>query len=149
MEAETVLHWDLREQGQRLYLEPAARVAHTNFSLWSSWIPAQFHNGRLFAATRVREMSAARRLVYFLGSPLIPLVRLARISSPRRARALLGPYLRCLPVLVVGLLLDGLGQMLGYGFGFGNSAEEVAKIEAHRARHITEQDRQDLFATSA
>jgi GT2 family glycosyltransferase len=148
LDAETVLHWDLRAQGHRLFLESAARVAHTNFSLWSSWIPAQFFNGRLFAATRVRQMSAAKRWVYVLGSPLIPLVRLARVSSPRRSRALLGPYLRCLPVLVVGLMLDGIGQMLGYAFGVANAVEEVAKIEANRARHITEQDRMDIFGAS-
>src|SRR5690606_27239485 len=40
MEAETLLHWDLREKGHRLYMESAAVVAHTNFSLWASWIPA-------------------------------------------------------------------------------------------------------------
>src|SRR5688500_5467858 len=61
MESETVLHWDLRANGHRLYLEPAARVAHMNFSLWLSWIPAQFLNGRLFAGARAREMSHPRR----------------------------------------------------------------------------------------
>src|SRR5581483_3682407 len=45
MQAETVLHWDLRSKGHRLYMESAASVAHTNFSLWSSWVPAQFYNG--------------------------------------------------------------------------------------------------------
>ena len=51
----------------------------------------------------------------------------------------------CLPVMLVGLALDGVGQMLGYAFGVGNAVEEVAKVEAHRARHITERDRLDLF----
>ena len=149
MDAETVLHWDLRAGGHRLYLEPCARVAHTNFSLWSSWIRAQFFNGRLFAATRVRSMSLPKRVVYVIGAPLIPLVRLVRIAAPRRSRELLVPYLRCLPALAFGLALDGLGQMIGYAFGAGNAVKEVAKIEAHRARHITDQDRQDLFVGPA
>src|SRR5205823_2114181 len=37
LEAETVLHWDLRARGLRLYLEPRARLAHTNFAQAAVW----------------------------------------------------------------------------------------------------------------
>ena len=146
MEAETLLHWDLRAEGHRLYLEPAARVAHTNFSLWSSWIPVQFYAGRLFAGSRARQMPFLRRLVYIAGSPLIPLVRLMRIAARVRSGRLLGRFWLCLPVLVIGLMLDAVGQLIGYAMGAGNAADEVARFEFHRRLHITEQDRREVFA---
>lgn len=144
MDSETVLHWDLRAKGHRLYLEPAAKVAHTNFGLWSSWIPVQFYNGRLFAGSRVRGMSFFKRVVYVLGAPMIPFVRLARITRQLRSVLLLKKYMRCLHALVIGLLLDGLGQMLGYLAGAGNAVTQVARFEFHRVDHITEGDRETI-----
>jgi len=52
MEAEMLLHLDLCGHGHRLYVEPAARVSHTNFALASSWFPTQFYVGRMFGALR-------------------------------------------------------------------------------------------------
>ena len=46
---ETILHWDLRARGHRLYLEPDARTRHVNVSRLSSIIQNLYH-GRLFAA---------------------------------------------------------------------------------------------------
>lgn len=146
MDSETVLHWDLRAKGYRLYLEPAAKVAHTNFSLWSSWIPVQFYNGRLFAGSRIRGVSFLKRMIYVFGAPLIPFVRLTRIMAQLRSAFLLKKFLHCLPALVVGLLLDGFGQFLGYLAGTGDAVEQVARFEFHRLKHITEQDRQTIFA---
>lgn len=145
MEAETVLHWDLRAEGYRLYLEPASRVAHTNFSLWSSFIPVQFYNGRLFAGSRTRQMSLLQRGVYVAGSPLIPLVRLLRVAASIRSGRLLRQFWLCLPALIIGLVLDGVGQMIGYTIGTGNAVDEVAGFEFHRILHITEQDRREVF----
>jgi len=146
MEAETVLHWDLRAKGYRLCLEAAAKVAHTNFSLWSSWIPVQFYNGRLFAGFRTRQMSLLQRLMYIVGSPLIPLIRLMRIAAAICSGGILIRFILCLPVLLIGLVLDGLGQMIGYAMGVGNAVDEVARFEFHRDRHITRQDQQEVYA---
>lgn len=145
MDMETLLHWDLRAKGHRLYLEPAAEVAHTNFSRWSSWIPVQFYNGRLFAGMRARPMSLWRRSAYVIGAPLIPVLRLIRIAASRRSNWLLGRFLLCLPALLIGLVLDGIGQMVGYAMGPGNARAAVARFEFHRSRHITASDRQELF----
>ena len=57
LEAETVLHWDLCSRGFQIYLDSAAKISHTNFSLLSSWIPVQFLAGRVFAAARSRNWS--------------------------------------------------------------------------------------------
>ena len=146
MEAETVLHWDLHHQGHRLYLEAAAKTAHTNFSLWSSWLPLQYHNGRLFAGTRIQTMTTSKRFVYIVGSPLIPAVRLLRTVRTTRSAKLLRKLVCCFPALLIGLSLDGLGQMAGYLWGIGNSSQKVREYEFHRKNHITKKDREELFA---
>jgi len=145
MEAETVLHWDLREKGHRLYMESTATVAHTNFSLWASWIPAQFYNGRLFAGARGRQKRLVWRMVFVLGSPLIPVVRLWRIWAGLPSRELTIRFLGCLPTLIIGLAIDGVGQMVGYALGTGNALDKVAKLEVDRFKHVRKQDRLDIL----
>lgn len=145
MEAETVLHWDLREKGHRLHMESTASVAHTNFSLWSSWIPAQFYNGRLFAGARAREKPLPWRIMFALGSPLIPIVRLWRIRAGLPSKDLKLRFLSCLHALMIGLAIDGMGQMVGYALGTGNALDKVAKFEVDRFKHIREQDRLDIL----
>jgi hypothetical protein len=141
MEAETLLHWELRAAGHRLLFEPAARVAHTNFSLWSSWLPAQLHNGRLFAGLRARGRSFAWRALYAAGSPLLPVVRLARLWRALPSRELRRRCLSALPALAVGLAVDACGQLLGYAFGVGTAGARVAVYEVDRFRHVRAADR--------
>lgn len=143
LEAETVMHLDLGARGHKLYLEPAARAAHTNFALLSSWLPVQFHAGRVFGAARARDWPAAKRLFYAAVSPLIPAVRLARclrelLVRPGQPRLL---ATKIAPMLAAGLAVDGLGQLAGYLFGFGNAVQQMARYEFHRFRHIPESDR--------
>ena len=145
LEAESVLHWDLRNKGHRLYLDPSARLAHTNFARLGIWTKVQFHAGRVFAGTRARDWPIWKRLIYFAASPLIPLVRLKRIWSQSRrllGEQRVGPAL--LVVLTWGLVLDGIGQMIGYVAGAGRS--KAIAHEFCRVHHITEQDRQQLTA---
>jgi GT2 family glycosyltransferase len=150
LEAETLWHWELRRRGERLLLEPAARVAHTNFSRWSSFLPANFYNGRLFAASRCRGMSPARRVTYVLLGPMIPLVRAARVArAVFRSPALVARFCLAMPALLVGLTCDGFGQMLGYAFGAGNAYRQAAAYEWRRDRHVTEHDRHRLLEAAA
>lgn len=143
---ETVLHWELRSRGHRLRLEPTARVAHTNFSLWSSWIPVLWLNGRAFAAERRKGMSAPARALYILGSPLIPFVRLARIAPTARSTALRLQFLRSLPAMLLGLGIDALGQMAGYALGPAADDSRLGRYECHRVDHVTARDRREVFA---
>ena len=143
---ETVLHWELRANGHRLLLEPAARVAHTNFSLWSSWLPVLWLNGRAFAAERRNGMSIAARALYVAGAPLIPFVRLARVATNVRSPSLRRQFVRSFPAALLGLGVDALGQMIGYAFGAGASGARLALYECHRVKHVTARDRREVFA---
>ncbi|MCZ7597511.1 MAG: glycosyltransferase family 2 protein [Gammaproteobacteria bacterium] len=139
IESETVLHWDLVARGERLYREAGARTWHTNFSLPGPWLKAHYHNGRLFAGVRAEGMTTLKRLVYVLGSPLIPLVRLAR-TVRANARAL-REHPACLPALVAGLAVDAAGQFAGYLLGTGDAVASAARYEFDRFEHVRPEDR--------
>ena len=144
--SETVLHMDLRARGQRLYVCADARSAHVNFSRTRSWLAVQVHNGRVFAAARAQDWGFARRAFYALASPLIPLVRLARATKSVLALGRPTSELaRVLPVLALGLALDGVGQFLGYALGAGDSTQALAHYEFRRVDHVRPEER-TLFA---
>ncbi|MGH7711424.1 MAG: glycosyltransferase, partial [Gemmatimonadaceae bacterium] len=146
LNVETVLHWELRARGHRLRLEPGARVAHTNFSLWSSWLPVSLYNGRNFAAERRKGMSLAARSLYVVAGPLIPIVRLARTARSARTPELRRRFVLSMPAMLVGLTADAVGQMLGYAFGAGRSGGRLSHYECYRVRHVTARDRREVFA---
>lgn len=141
LDAESTLHWELRRLGYRLYLEPKARTLHQNFSTAMPCAILRFNGGRLFASARSRAWPWWRRLMFGLAAPLIPLVRLVRIVrelfKPGRPRQLL-PQL--LPVILLGLIFDGAGEMIGYAFGAGGAMAQLSDMEFHRERYLTRSD---------
>ncbi len=135
MESESVLHWDLCKRGYQLKMEPAAKTLHTNFGQLSAFLVAQFYNGRQFAASRAinESWSLPRKSFYSLASPLIPFVRLWRIvRNLKRARQNKYPVMLVLPALISGLMVDAIGQSLGYSFGAGNATQKMVDFEFHR-----------------
>ena len=137
LEAESVLHWNLRQRGYRLYLEPAAQIAHLNFGRLSSWVQAQFYAGRVFAASRGRPWSFARRLLYAMAAPLIPFVRFKRIVRETRGSGSWTEVPRgVLPMLGVGLMVSAAGELAGYAAGPGQARPKLAEFEFHRVRHL-------------
>ncbi len=136
---------DLRARGHGLYFEPEARTSHVNISRFSSWVVHAFWGGRLFGATRARKKrwSVWRRLAYFCGGPLIPIVRLRRtvpvIYRTDRGRELLP---RVLPAMLAGLIPHALGEVTGYALGIGDAERHYSSYEMKRERHVTAKDRQ-------
>ena len=135
LEAAAVLHADLRSRGQALYLEPAATVSHLNSARLSSWLRIRFYAGRAFGAARARHWSISRRLLYILGSPLIPVVRVCRTWRESRRPGNVATVLRALPALLAGLIVDAAGEIIGYGWGAGNMKEKEWDYEFHRERY--------------
>jgi hypothetical protein len=133
LEAETVLQWDLRARGHELYLEPAARTRHYNISLPSATIPLRLAVGRMFGAARARDWPIGKRAAYAAASPAIPLVRFARLV-PIARRCVKGPRIfpRVLAPLLAALVIDGLGEALGYALRGGGSVARVTRFEYDR-----------------
>ena len=141
LEAESLLHWDLKEKGFGLRLEPRARTRHLNFSLFLPSLSLRFQAGRLFAGLRRNRMSAVSRIAFTGAFLLIPLVRLARILAefrlPDRPS---GKALAALPWVCVLLLADALGEAAGYVSGPGRSAQHIARIDFHREKFLNARD---------
>ncbi len=138
LETSVAMHWELKRRGHRFAVAPDAVIYHQNHSRFLPSIPLRFQTGRLFAANRTASWSLPRRLLYGMASPLIPLVRLARVmrSAIRIQRA--GMLPRLMPVSAALLICDGLGQAWGSLAGSGRAMEWVTGIEWHRHRFMVE-----------
>lgn len=142
LQSESVLHWDLASKGHRLWLETSATTGHRNFSDFLSTIRLRFCCGRIFASSRARGWAASKRALYLCGSPLIPFVRLGRVIGqlrrPGRPRYLLPSIL---PLLLLFLVIDGMGETVGYAFGTGSAEEGMTRMEFHRERFVNRRER--------
>ncbi|MFC2067616.1 hypothetical protein ACFLTP_01150 [Chloroflexota bacterium] len=132
MQAESVLHRYLKARGYKLWLESNTYTSHLNFTAWTPWIKAQYYTGRQFASTWAQPWSWARRLLFTIGSPGIPWLRFWRIQKYVRMAHTSSFFIRLLPILLAGLLANGLGQMVGYAAGASDSVEKVTEHERHR-----------------
>jgi hypothetical protein len=125
----------LRARGVRAWLEPTARISHLNVARPRAWLHERFIAGRLFAASRGRRWSWGRRVVYLVGSPLVPLLmtrRILPIMRDARRRARLPAF--TLPALVLGFAARALGEMLGYAVGARESdGPWMAEYEVRKA----------------
>lgn len=137
LEVEWVLTWSLRSRGHRLFVQPAARVAHLNMSRVSSFVRVQYFGGRAFGAVRVSywHWPFLRRLAYAAAAPAIVAVRLRRSMAdmarlPRDTRRPRG----VLPFLIVGLIVHTLGEAVGYLAGSGDAVRQKSALE-FRVRH--------------
>jgi hypothetical protein len=138
----------LRASGGRFYISARARVHHINPSTLAATAEIRWHAGRLYGARRAaaEHWSLARRAAYVLLGPLIPFVRLSRVT-----RELFGdgqrPELagRVKPAVFAGLVFDAAGQMAGYLAGAGRSLAVLTRFELDRMQHIPARE-QRMFA---
>ncbi len=132
MEAENILHRFMKAKGYELLLESKTCTSHLNFGTWSSWLPKRYYTGRQVASTWSKTWSWPRRLLFTIASSLIPWIRLWRIQRNVRRGQPTSFLLLLMPLLIVGLLIEGIGYMIGFAAGPGDSIEKVEKYEYHR-----------------
>lgn len=115
---------------------PNAKVAHLNVARQGAWAAERYWGGRLFGARRCRGWPFARRLLYFGGSALVPLMRFVRtrdaIALARKDRDL--PRWT-MAAVVGGCLLWALGEAMGYVAGEGPSEARMLEYELHKERY--------------
>jgi glycosyltransferase involved in cell wall biosynthesis len=145
LEAETIMHADLRAAGHRLYQEPAARAAHINVTRTASWLGERFQTGRRFASARSSAWPLWRRATYAAGSPLIPAVRMPRLLRDL-ARTGTGRELRGYGyvLLTFALCVSAAGELVGYVLGSGDSMYALSRIELHKERHLRGSEQVEL-----
>ena len=137
LQSEYILFQDLRRSGKQLFFEPEAVTQHLNFEKIFPCLRVSYFAGRQFAAWRTNNWNWSSKLTYILGAPLIPMVRMVRIiQMMRRNRmpASISPSL--FGLLLINLIADGFGQLMGYSFGLGNATAELYPFEFHRTNHL-------------
>lgn len=127
MEAATLAP-DLIHRGFPIFHEPDARVHHINVEKPLAFCLEQFLGGRHFGALRSEDWSVLRRMVYCLGSWLIPLVRLLRMAPTRSSKS------QGLSTIILGMSLSALGESIGYALGMGKTDERRFEMEYRRYR---------------
>jgi len=113
---ETTVNWALTRSGETLLLTPDLVVRQERENLrFGAVLLERFAWGRLFAYTRVRECSSAKRAAYACLAPVLPLllfVRHSRMQAQKRVR--FGTFVRVSPLVAIFLAAWSLGELLGY-----------------------------------
>ncbi len=144
---EGLLHEALRAQGHTLFLHAGTSTRHINFSRFGPFLIQTMCGGRLFSAARAQYhgWSLAKRVVYSMATPLIPVVRCGRILRDIRARPQQRHLLpRVIPLLAAGLVSHAFGEILGNLFGLRGTEEMYLLYETGRLTHVTAADRKEL-----
>lgn len=148
LDSEAVLHAELRRRKHQLFLETRSHIQHLNISAWLPFLSHKFRGGRVFGGLRAEHIgwNAAQRLVYVLGAPFIPFLRLKRmIPNLRRTGELETFDVVFLFALALGLAIHTLGAAVGYAFGPRDSVKQYAPLELHRAEQLDASERQLAF----
>ena len=142
LEVETFMHQDLRKKGYQLYLEPAAVTHHVNVTRPLSLVLDHLYYGRMTSANKAKDWSAGRRLIGGAASLLmIPLLLWRFLRQARRPGRRQCSFLKMVPILIVGAVSRGVGDMMGCLFGVGRIKEWLLDIELYRERHLAANDK--------
>ncbi|MEM8630061.1 MAG: hypothetical protein AAGF74_02375 [Pseudomonadota bacterium] len=142
LEAEWVLHKDLRENGETLYLDPGIAVEHLNFSRLGATLKLHFFEGWMFAASRSATWGWAQRLLYTVAFPAIACVRFVRVSRDLMANPeAKGHALRSLPMCFFLLTISALGEGIGYALGDCNRRGTLGEMEFDRWKNLRANER--------
>jgi glycosyl transferase family 2 len=112
---ETEVNDALARRVGALQLVPDARVRTWRHVSLLGGARERYELGRLFAAARVAGATAARRLFWSVGAPLLPLLLLSRMAVKALGTPpLLAPFIRALPALTLFTLTWSWGEWVGY-----------------------------------
>ena len=123
---EVTLHPRLLEAGVEFLSVPEIVVRHTGPFNLGYYLQQRYWFSRAYAGARVRESSMARRLIFILTAPLLPLVLWARMTTrvvPRRRHVM--KYVMIQPLLVTALIALATGELVGYARGPGDALSKV------------------------
>lgn len=124
---ETRIHIALAQQGSPLWIEPRASVRAGRRVHRSDALRERYAFGRYYGYRRIEHPHHHTRVWFALGSPLLPLVLLARMArASARDDYLSRRFLRSLPDLAALVLAWSFGEMLGYVTARGPRTMEAA-----------------------
>jgi hypothetical protein len=126
----------LRASGRVLF-DPSAIISHVNVASPWAWLTERYYAGLLTARNRVARWPLRRRLLYAVGSPLIPLVLLVRVVGGVKAARDNDPIpFATYPAMVVAATITALGELMGYlGIPAESAERRMTEYEIHRLRY--------------
>ena len=144
LDAEYLLHFELRRRGWRLVLVPEARSHHYSISRPASWLLVTYLQYRMFGGRRLAGASLPKRAFYAAAAPLVPAIRLRRLARDVRRAGAIGATVRALPAIGLALGVGALGEAMGYAFGPGDAPRRIRPYESRRDLHVNERDRRAI-----
>jgi hypothetical protein len=112
---ETVVHAALQSRGERLWISPRIVVRQQRKMKLLQALRERYSFGRLFGSTRVRNSPAGIRMLYAVGSILLPAlltIRIAKnVSGKKRYQS---EFVGCLPLVILLNTLWSFGEFVGY-----------------------------------
>jgi hypothetical protein len=116
----------LRADGVPIAATNAMVVRHIKPFRLGYFLSQRFHFARSYAGMRRVDQSWVTRLIYGLGSAVLPALLTARVArTVLRKRRHLGRFAVVSPLVVLFLTVGAAGEMVGYLFGPGTSLEKV------------------------
>ncbi|MBL8151293.1 MAG: glycosyltransferase [Blastocatellia bacterium] len=115
--SDTAFHWKANQSGYYPFFVNSMRVSHLNIDKFTKFVKKQFSHGKQFARVRVKEknFTILQRIIYVLGSPLIPLLLFFRNSQRVcKAQRYIKEFVKASPFTLLGLTLWSLGEAVGY-----------------------------------
>ena len=123
---ENRLHDAIRGDGGVLWCQPDLVVGHRKHYTFGEYLSQRFLYARSYAGARVSGAPAAKRLAYgaaaFLLPPILLYRTLQRVLAKKVERGLVA---RSLPLIAIFVTSWGLGEIVGYWFGAGDSLSKV------------------------
>jgi GT2 family glycosyltransferase len=141
LSSESILFRRLREDGERLLIEPGARIIHDHELTWRGFLRGSFHSARLSAARGVeaRELGMFGRLTqtarHLLGAARWPIVLWQRTRSLPDSEQWLPIFYRNLPFVFQYYSVHAVGGFLGVLAGSADSDREFLVYELNEGRY--------------
>lgn len=123
---ESWINDNLRADGVRLASTNSVVVQHIKPFRLGYFVVQRFHFARSYAGMRRVDQSPVQRLVYGLGSSILPAMLMARVCrTVAQKRRNVGRFVLASPLVALFLSVGALGEMVGYLFGPGRSLDKV------------------------
>lgn len=123
---ENHLHDAIKAGGGKLVCRPDIVVGHKKHYTIREYTTQRYLYARSYAGARVSDMSPLRKLIYGMAAFILPpmlFLRIVRnIVSKRHHTGLL---IRSLPLIALFVMSWGIGEIIGYWFGPGDSLAKV------------------------
>jgi hypothetical protein len=115
---EPAVHNALRERFGHLWLTSSSEVVMRRSVSLSEALTERYAFGRIFGHTRVAHISVARRCLFALVAPALPLLLLGRMTAKAlRSPALMRDFVRAFLPLTAMVLCWSWGEWIGYVTG--------------------------------